>query len=87
MKKESKAELAADFRQALEHFVSAGREMLLAGEALLEVGVTMADKFLEEKPPAGSARKAGTAKKVEVELAGVLIKYLVVNSFEPKKPA
>jgi hypothetical protein len=67
MEKESKAELAADFRQALEHFVSAGREMLLAGEALLEVGVTMADRFLEEKPPVGSAAKAGAAKKVDVK--------------------
>ena len=66
MKKDQKAELAADFRQALEHFVSAGREMLLAGEALLEVGVSMADNFIEEKPAAGSATKAGTAKKVEV---------------------
>ena len=56
MKKQASEQLAVDFRQALEHFVAAGREMLLAGETLLEVGVKMADKFLEEKPPAHAPR-------------------------------
>ena len=67
MKKQPLAELESDFRTALEHFVAAGREMLLAGEALLEVGVRMADRFLEEKPSRGPAKKPGPAKKVEVK--------------------
>ncbi len=67
MKKEASAELVVDFRQALEHFIAAGREVLLAGEALLEVGIKMADKFLEERPASKRSEKAGPAKKVHVE--------------------
>jgi hypothetical protein len=67
VKKQVSPELTVDFRQALEHFIAAGREMLLAGEALLEVGIKMADKFLEDRPASQASEKAGPAKKVHVE--------------------
>jgi hypothetical protein len=67
VKKEGSVQLDTDFRQALEHFIAAGREMLLAGEVLLEAGIKMADRFLEEKPASKGPQKEGSAKKVHVE--------------------
>ncbi len=57
MKKKAPSELPTELREAAEHFVAAGKEMLLAAEALLEVGVRLADRFLEEKPATSPAKK------------------------------